>query len=115
MDLVSRDSHTLTRTGATVAGRAYGFGDTLGIAQGSAAADEPNVYAMPGSIMYAGATKHGAGSGQAWTVGLKLYWDSTNNRWTITASGNALGAIAAEVAATAATTGSIIVAPIIQT
>ena len=111
MDLVSRDGHTLTRTSATVAGRAYGFGDTLGIAQGASAANAPNVYAMPGTVLYARAVKTGA----AWTVGAKLYWDTSNNAWTVTASGNTLGAIAASVENAASVSGSIIVAPIIQT
>ena len=111
MDFVSRDSHMLTRTAATVAGRAYGFGDTLGIAQGTADANVANVYAMPGTILYSGVVK----SGGAWAVGAKLYWDSSTNSWTVTASGNVLGAIAASVENAASVSGSIIVAPIIQT
>ncbi|MDO5606638.1 MAG: DUF2190 family protein [Paracoccus sp. (in: a-proteobacteria)] len=43
---------------------------------------------------------------QAWTVGMKVYWDAANARATTTASGNTL--IGAAVLATGGTAGEVI-------
>ena len=49
-------------------------------------------------------TKETHASTQAWTPGLKLYWDNTNKRVTITATSNTLiGCAIAAVASTVAT------------
>ena len=94
---LQKDTITLTRTTATVAGRAYAIGDFLGIAQQTSGANAPNVYAMPGVYRIDGAPKEGASSAQNWTLFEDLFWDATNNRWTTTAAGNTKAAIAAEV------------------
>ena len=92
------------------------IGDTVGISQSrhhfAANAAAEIVVAMPGVSRYDDVTKD---AGTVWAVGDKLYWDQTDKNWTKTASGNALGAIARAAATSAATTGSILHAPIIQT
>lgn len=47
-------------------------------------------------------------TGQAWTVGAKLYWDATNSVFTTTASGNTLAGAAAAAAASGATVGEVL-------
>lgn len=46
-------------------------------------------------------------SAQAWTVGAKVYWDSTNKVATTTASGNSLIGVAVEAAANPSATGLV--------
>lgn len=46
-------------------------------------------------------------TGEAWTQGALLYWDSGNSRFTTTAGGNTLAAFAAAAAASADTIGSV--------
>jgi predicted RecA/RadA family phage recombinase len=48
-------------------------------------------------------------TGQAWTVGAAIYWDNTNKRCTTTASGNTLIGAAFAAAASADTTGWVLV------
>lgn len=45
-------------------------------------------------------------TGEAWTVGAKLYWDNTNKRLTTTSSGNTLVATATKAAQSADTSGN---------
>jgi predicted RecA/RadA family phage recombinase len=45
-------------------------------------------------------------TGEAWTVGVKLYWDNTNKRLTTTSSGNTLVGVATAAALSADTTGA---------
>jgi predicted RecA/RadA family phage recombinase len=47
------------------------------------------------------------GTGKAWVVGQKLYWDNSAAKWTSTATGNTLRGFAAETATTAAVTGDV--------
>lgn len=44
---------------------------------------------------------------QAWTLGVKVYWDATNSVVTTTASGNTLIGVAAVAAASADTVGEV--------
>ena len=46
-------------------------------------------------------------TGQAWTVGAKLYWDDTNKNCTTTASGNTLVGVALAAAASGGTAGTV--------
>jgi predicted RecA/RadA family phage recombinase len=46
-------------------------------------------------------------TGQAWSVGDKLYWDDTNKNCTTTASGNTLIGVALAAAVSGATTGRV--------
>jgi predicted RecA/RadA family phage recombinase len=45
-------------------------------------------------------------TGEAWTQGIKLYWNATTKLLTTTASGNTQVAVATQGAASAATTGA---------
>lgn len=47
-------------------------------------------------------------TGQAWTVGARLYWSSANSNFTTTATGNTLVGVAAAAAATGDTTGTVL-------
>lgn len=51
------------------------------------------------------------GTGYAWTIGCRLYYDSTNDEFTTASTGNVLAAIAAAAKAAATTTGDIICIP----
>lgn len=53
-----------------------------------------------------GVVSHAKTDSQAWTEGVKIYWDDTNKVFTTTSSGNTLCGYAAE--AVAATAGLII-------
>lgn len=44
-------------------------------------------------------------TGEAWTVGAKVYWDNTNKRLTTTSAGNTLVGVAARIQASVDTTG----------
>ena len=46
-------------------------------------------------------------TGEAWTMGQKLYWDNTAKKFTTTATSNTLCGYAAAPAASADTTGSV--------
>lgn len=56
-------------------------------------------------------TAEGAGSGQAWAVGDKVYWDDTNKRLTKTSTSNTLVGHATAAKATADTTGRFVIVP----
>lgn len=47
------------------------------------------------------------GTGKAWVVGQKLYWDNSAGKWTTVATGNTLRGFAAETATAGATTGDV--------
>lgn len=52
------------------------------------------------------------GAGQDWEQGEKLYWDDTNKRVTVTASGNTFCGFAAADKTTAAATGDVLLAQV---
>lgn len=65
-------------------------------------ADADNAYVTEARI--ADADK---ATGEAWTMGAKLYWDDTAKKFTTTATANTLCGYAAAPAASADTTGSV--------
>lgn len=78
-------------SGGVTSGQAVKVGDFFGVAQ-VAAAEGANV-----PIALEGIYDLPKTSAQAWTVGVKVYWDATNSVCTTTAGGNKLigGAVAA--------------------
>lgn len=46
-------------------------------------------------------------SAQAWTVGVKVYWDDTNKEFTTTSTGHTLAGVAVAVAANPSSTGRV--------
>jgi predicted RecA/RadA family phage recombinase len=95
--------------GGVVAGRIYVFGDLVGVAKNSAAVGVPVVFERHGVWTF---DKEPNASGQAWTVGAKLYWDATNNRLTVTLTGNTLVAVAMEAVVTTGTSGRAMLRPL---
>jgi len=98
------DVFEFTAGGTITAGQPILMGSVVGIAaKGGVSGD-----VIPVNVcgVY-NVTKHGAGSGQAWSVGTALYWDATNTRFTTTASGNTLAGYAYAAATSAATSGQI--------
>ena len=61
-----------------------------------------------GAAIIRGVIEYDKESGQAWTQGAAIYFDSGNNRLTTTTAGNKRAGIAFEDAASAATVGKII-------
>lgn len=68
--------------GGVVSGRVYAIGQIFGVALTTAAAGETFVLAVGGVWRFARAT------GTANPAGTVMYWDSTNNRVTATATNN---------------------------
>jgi len=64
---------TLTSAGAKASGNVYFAGELGGVAGHSAATNEPVVLHLVGEFQLPKAT------GQAWTIGAKLYWDAANS------------------------------------
>ena len=88
--------------GGVVAGRVYVFGDILGVAITDAAVGVPVAFETTQSIY-----RFAKATAEAWTLGAKVYWDSTNNRFTTTAAGNTLAGNAAAAALAADTVGLV--------
>jgi predicted RecA/RadA family phage recombinase len=57
-------------------------------------------------------TAEGAGSGQAWAVGDKIYWDDTNKRFTKTSTSNTLAGYAVGAKLTADVVGRLRLCPV---
>lgn len=98
-----RDGDFLTAAapvGGTVAGRIYVFGDTVGVALTTAAAGVDVVFQTNRAVF-----RFAKATGEAWTLGAKLYWDATNFRLTTTASSNTLVANADRAAVSGAAEG----------
>lgn len=68
-------------------------------------ADEGELFAGVRKGLFADVDK---ATGSAWTEGAKIYWDDTNSRFTTAASGNTLVGVAAAAAASADSTGSVL-------
>jgi len=75
-----------------------------------------SIFAVASAIALSGAAVVGVtegvftlakATGEAWTVGAKLYWDNTNKRLTTTSSGNTLVGVATKAALSADTSGNI--------
>ncbi|AOF95988.1 DUF2190 family protein [Sphingobium sp. RAC03] len=94
------DNLTLTAPVALAAGAAALIGSIFGVASCDAAIGAPVVLVTRGVFTLPKAT------GEAWTEGVKLYWDNTNRRLTTTSAGNTQVAVATAAAASAATSGN---------
>ena len=93
---------TLTApTGGVVSGTAYLIGSLVVVALVTAAET------VSFSALTRGVVTHAKVSAQAWTEGVKLYWDDTAKNFTTTAGGNPLVGVAAAVAANPSATGKI--------
>jgi predicted RecA/RadA family phage recombinase len=86
---------------AVTAGAGALVGSVFGVAQSAAANGEEVVLLTEGVFEMAKAT------GQAWTVGLKLYWDNSAKNITSTASANTLVGAATAAALTGDTVGVV--------
>ena len=94
-----------THTAATIKDTVYLLNSLPMLAINSADANAANIYLISGLIEYAKT------SAQAWTAGVKLYWDDTAKEFTTASTGNTLAGIAAETAANPSSTGLILLNP----
>ena len=85
--------------GGTTGGAGVLVGSMFGIANDTVAAGATVGLAMFGVFTVAKAT------GQAWTVGVILYWDNTAKNFTTTSAGNTKVGYARDAALSADTTG----------
>jgi predicted RecA/RadA family phage recombinase len=93
---------TLTApTGGVVSGTAYLIGSLVVVALVTAAET------VKFAALARGVVEHAKVSAQAWTEGVKLYWDDTAKNFTTTAGGNTLVGVAAAAAANPSATGLI--------
>jgi len=83
-------------------------GSIFGVSEHDAATGEPLTIARTGVFTLPKAT------GQAWTVGAKVYWDATNSVITTTASGNTLVGAIVEAAIAGATEGIVLLDGVIR-
>lgn len=88
-------------SGGVVSGTAYLFGVMVGVACVSAAVGESFSLALEGVFELPKAT------GQAWSLGAKLYWDDTAKNFTTTSSGNTAAGNVAKAALSGDTTGQV--------
>lgn len=79
-------------------------GAQLGVAVDTVANGAQGVMRTEG--VFAGITKNTAG-GESWSFGALLWWDDTNKRLTVTATGNQFAGVAWAAAAQADTTATI--------
>lgn len=88
----------LTAPYAVSSGGGFKVGDIVAIASNDAASGDSVVGVVHGVF---DVTAEGAGSGQVWAAGDKVYWDDTNKRFTKTSTSNTLAgyAIAAKLTA----------------
>ncbi|MBP6031260.1 MAG: DUF2190 family protein [Sphingobium sp.] len=91
----------LTAPYAVTSGGGFLVGSLFAVASAAAALGEIVAGATRGVFDLAKAT------GEAWTVGAKIYWDNTNKRCTTTASGNTLIGVALATAASGDTVGTV--------
>jgi predicted RecA/RadA family phage recombinase len=89
--------------GGVVSGTAYLIGSLLVVATHDADATDPFTGLTRGVVSY---TKPGS---QAWTEGVKIYWDDSAKKMTTTSSANTLVGVAAEAVGSGAgeTTGKV--------
>lgn len=95
---------TLTApSGGVVSGVAYKIGSLIVVATVTVAQTLPFAAIVTGVISY---TKPGS---QAWTEGVKVYWDNSAKKFTTTSGGNTLAGVAAEAVGSGAgeTTGKV--------
>lgn len=95
-------------TGGVEAGKFYAIGSLVVMAVETAAAGAAFTAEAPGIYRYTDVPKH---TGQSWTLGAKLYWDTSDNDLTTTATGNTFAGYAGAAATSAATSGTLLKAP----
>ena len=86
----------------TLSGAPVLAGSLFGIAQGAALSGETVTIVRRGVFNVAKAT------GQAWTVGDKIYWSTANSDFTTTASGNKLVGVVVQAAASGDVEGVVL-------
>ena len=93
---------TLTApTGGVVSGTAYLIGSLVVVAVVTAAET------LKFDALARGVVSHAKVSAQAWTEGVKLYWDNSAKNFTTTSGGNTLVGVAAAAADNPSATGLI--------
>jgi predicted RecA/RadA family phage recombinase len=93
---------TLTApSGGVVTGTAYLIGSLVVVATRTVA------QALPFEGLITGVVTHAKVSAQAWTEGVKIYWDNSAKDFTTTSGGNTLVGVAAEAAANPTATGKV--------
>ncbi len=106
-----RDEMSVTRvitnakSGAAVKDTVYIINGIPMLCLESADTDVTTTYLMIGLIEYAKV------SAQAWTGGVKIYWDNALGQFTTASSGNTLAGVAAEAAANPSSTGFVYLNP----
>lgn len=95
----------VTVSAGATAGDIVVLGAMCGVALSTVPAGGVTVIDRTGEHRLAKAT------GQAWTVGQKIYWDNTNKRCTTTATGNTFIGHATSAAAASDTTGTVVLCP----
>ena len=99
----SGDTVTVTAPAAVASGEGILIGSMFGVAQNAAESGASLVIVTKGVFDL---TKVGS---QAWTVGVKVYWDAGNKRCTTVATSNTLIGVATEAVGSGAdaTTGRV--------
>lgn len=93
---------TLTApTGGVVSGTAYKIGSLIVVALVTAA------QTIQFSALVRGVVNHAKVSAQAWTEGVKIYWDDSAKNFTTTSTSNTLCGVAAAAAANPSATGYV--------
>lgn len=93
---------TVPAPAAVTSGAPVVVGALFGVAEHSAASGAPVTLARRGAFRLPKTT------GQAWTVGQKLYWDATNSLVTSTVGSNLLIGIALEAVIAAGAAGIVL-------
>ena len=93
---------TVTAPANVTSGQGVLVGDIFGIASHDA------LSGAQVTLVRHGVVSHAKTSAQAWTEGVKVYWDDGNSVFTTTASGNKLVGAAAAEAANPSATGNVL-------
>lgn len=104
MKTFSQEGEVLTLTapsGGVVSGTAYLIGSLLVVAT------ETVAQTLPFRGLVTGIVEHAKVSAQAWTEGVKIYWDNSAKNFTTTSGGNTLVGVAAAAAANPSATGLV--------
>lgn len=96
------DTITVIAAADVASGVGHLVGSIFGIAVVTAVSGDPV------SLKRTGVVEHAKTSAQAWTQGVKIYWDNSNKVFTSSASGNTLVGMAAEAAANPSDTGKVL-------
>ena len=88
-------------TGGVVSGTAYKIGSLIVVALVTVAET------LPFSALVKGVVTHAKVSAQAWTEGVKIYWDDSAKNFTTTVGANTLVGVAAAAAANPTATGKV--------